>query len=720
MTCPQKNCRRHAIKCWFAWLSFCTAIAPGCGKTEPTDEERLLQRQRQRQVAELAKPQSYDEKLATAEQELERGNFSSVQRITENLLLQRPDDSRVVLLAAQAIAGTGDKAAASELLESIPDTDVSIGSTALRQAAAWLAESGLYDKAIDRMERLRQSGNANQRDLHQLAMLLNNSGRRIEAAEVLSVVLKAGDITEKELFSLITLGSPFVDTSQPQPSVADPLTPAALAMAKVLREQDANEATTLARRLYQTHPQSPQIYAFAIRLAAETQDWEATIGMLSDRPADIELQPEYWFALGMLFQHREQHAVAVHCFLRSINLDATDRFSCLHLARSLSLLQRPELSGQMMRRYELLDESSRLIRKIGSAPGTDDQLNRLAEILDSLQRPLEAIEWRLIAARQHGSVDREISALKATREVILANDQTSRNQWSLPGFRIDDWPLPDFDSLGTTNAEKPKTKIATDSTMRFPNVAEQVGLNFQFVNRHPNSDLPFLIYHLSGGGIGVLDYDLDGWPDCYFTQAGGSPRDADGSLPNQFFRNLHGERFESVTDQTLTADRGFGQGVAVADLNQDGYPDVLIANFGRCVWFQNQGDGTFIQRVLVDGPDIDSWTTSIACGDLSGDGLPEVVLVNYSDDEDVFRFPCQVDGDYCSPLRFRAARDQILTVNDNGNVSIWEHGLPDDHPAGHGFGAIIANIDGNDGNELFIVNDTDSNHYWIAAGLKQA
>lgn len=700
-------------------LAIASAVPLGCGKAEPSVEQRLLQRQRERQVAELAKPQSFDDKLKAAEKEFERGNFLSVRQATTKLLTERPDEYRVLILSARAVAQMGDKATAVEMLTSIPDDVPTHGAVALRQAATWLADEGNDGKAIDRLQRLRESDNATHRDLHELATLLNNSGRRLEAAKVLAVLLRASDITEKELFSLITLGSPFIDETRAKPSVGARLDESALAVARVQREKDANQALRLAIRLHETYPQSRQIFAFLIRVSAELQDWKRVLALLEDRPNGMEDEPEYWFALGLLFQHRGEQTVAARSFLESIALDPTDRFSCLQLARSFLVLEETDLSLQMMQRYQLLDETSGLIRKIGSQPGTDDQLNRLADLLDALHRPLEAIEWRLIAAQQRGEIGRELAALKKQREDVLANVDPSERNEDLAMYRIDDWPLPNLETLAALetlagdDADSLSPKSNSRSPIEMQDVADDVGLKFQFINRHPRSDAPFLIFHLSGGGIGVLDFDLDGWPDCYFTQAGGPPRVADASLPNQLFRNVEGQRFESVSELTFTADRGFGQGVAVADLNQDGFPDLLVANIGRSVWFQNQGDGTFVRRALTNGSDLDSWTTSIACGDLSGDGLPEIVLVNYSDDEGVYQLPCQVGGDYCSPLRFRAAHDRILTVNADGTLFDWQNGMPSQRTPGHGFGAIIGNIDGQPGNELLIVNDTDSNHYWM-------
>ena len=446
------------------------------------------------------------------------------------------------------------------------------------------------------------------------------------------------------------------------------------------------------------------------------------------RPQGFETQPEFWYALGLAMQQQQDHRQAVGCFRKAISLDPTDRFSFAQMATSLAVLGESDLSETMMRCHGLLDESSRLIRKIGKERGTQEQLERLATILDEMQRPLEAVEWRLIAAKQLGGFQQDLDRLEQTREQALAAKSPRGIEFLLSGLDAKSWPAPSLESLAlNTSSDTPQEQIEP-TTIRLSDVAAEVGLDFQYTSRHPAVDEPYLIYHLNGGGIGVLDYDMDGWPDCYFAQSGGPPMDANGSLPNQLFRNLAGESFLNTTNASGTGDKGFGQGVAAVDLNQDGFVDLLVANLGISLWYRNQGDGTFLRQPLPLSKATaksqsqlppGQWTTSIAAGDLSGDALPEVVLVNYSDDPDAFRLPCTSDGEYCSPIRFRAAADQVLTLQPNGRLVDWESGLSADINPGHGFGVTIGNFDQQPGNELFVVNDTDANHYWQPAPNQQ-
>ena len=241
-------------------------------------------------------------------------------------------------------------------------------------------------------------------------------------------------------------------------------------------------------------------------------------------------------------------------------------------------------------------------------------------------------------------------------------------------------------------------------------VASQKELEFNYKSGAVAGSGIFYIHHQTGGGIGVLDFDRDGWPDCYCVQSGGEPMDSRGSDPNELFRNLSGERYVAVGQTSRTDDRGYGAGIAASDVNQDGFVDLVVANIGVNVVFVNNGDGTFRRFQLSDES---HWTTSIATGDLSGDGLPEIVEVNYTDAPKAFQHPCRGDSPDCSPKRYLAQPDLIYSVQANGQISMSGLTKSLETRRGHGFGALIGDFDQQAGNELFVVNDTDENHFWL-------
>ena len=105
-------------------------------------------------------------------------------------------------------------------------------------------------------------------------------------------------------------------------------------------------------------------------------------------------------------------------------------------------------------------------------------------------------------------------------------------------------------------------------------MANEAGLNFQYDNDHEEGTDGNFLHEITGGGVAVLDYDGDGWPDLYFTQGCPFPdRKTRHDKRNRLFRNLGNGQFQDVTAQAGVGDQEFGQGVAAGDYDNDGWED---------------------------------------------------------------------------------------------------------------------------------------------------
>ncbi len=137
---------------------------------------------------------------------------------------------------------------------------------------------------------------------------------------------------------------------------------------------------------------------------------------------------------------------------------------------------------------------------------------------------------------------------------------------------------------------------AESADVKFADVASELGV--RFLHNSPQSPLRHI--HLTmGSGVGVADFDRDGWPDLYFAQ--GQPWDeghasesgaVDELYRNQLFR-ADRKAFSRVADLSMVASGAFGMGVAVGDSNNDGFPDLYVSRFGADWLLLNNGDGTF-------------------------------------------------------------------------------------------------------------------------------
>jgi hypothetical protein len=162
-----------------------------------------------------------------------------------------------------------------------------------------------------------------------------------------------------------------------------------------------------------------------------------------------------------------------------------------------------------------------------------------------------------------------------------------------------------------------------------------------------------------GSGCAFLDYDGDGWLDILLINGMDWPGHKRRSTTLQLYRNNRNGTFRNVTHEAGLAVELYGMGVAVADYNNDGFPDILITAVGQNLLFQNTGKGHFIdvtEKAGLGGRS--SFSTSALWFDYDRDGLLDLFVCNYvkwSPEHDIF---CTVDGthkSYCTPEAYRGS-----------------------------------------------------------------
>lgn len=702
----------------FACLAFALA---GCneGETGPTAQQ-MLRQQQLRSSQQASASQTTQQRLDTALAFLEDENFIAASEELSRILIADPNNQNALILSAKTEAAQGNGSAAVKILDSLDNTDPALKIEMLWLAAGWSIDSGDYSTAEQKLKELLGTDTDLVKARRQLAIILNNQGRRIEAAPHLLALAKLGKSREKELFAMITYGNPFIDTTIPKPPRTAGTTPALLAQAKVSRsEGDMGEAVAMTEQLRTTFPESTAIAAFLGRLHIDLQNEEALQSWFDNLPADIEDEPEYWYVTGIWMQRHDRHQEAVRCLGEAVLRDPTDRYAYQALERSLRFTGKKDEADLAASRVQKLTETSQLARQFGLKRGTKQEMNRIADLLLELGRPWESIAWRETASKYYATIESEKQQIALTRQALQEHDSSAGPKVLTCNLELESWPLPTIAEIATvmeSETNKPKISTGLEVPIELADVAEKVGLNFTYDNGDQNrEDNAVFIYQLTGGGIGVIDYNLDGWMDLYFTQGGGPAFDAAGSKPNELFANLNGEQFQSVSSQSQTADMGYGQGIAVADINQDGFPDLVVANIGPNMVYTNNGDGTFTNNPIPLVNQTGGWTTSIACGDLGGDHLPEIVAVNYINDPQALTTACTPDSTHCSPRVFQPAVDNIWQIEPNGDLSSFAGCLDIANQPSFGFAAVLTDFDDKPGNELYIANDTRPNHFWTGS-----
>src|SRR5437588_12717325 len=158
---------------------------------------------------------------------------------------------------------------------------------------------------------------------------------------------------------------------------------------------------------------------------------------------------------------------------------------------------------------------------------------------------------------------------------------------------------------------------------------EQSGIRWSHVNaRSERRYLPETI----PPGVAIFDYDNDGWMDLLFLNAGDSPffHPAKPLYP-ALYRNNHDRTFTDVTAKAGLNINLFAMGAAVADYDGDGFEDLLITGYGRCILLHNHGNGTFTDVTANSGISPPGWSTSAVWFDYNNDGKLDLFVAQFVD-----------------------------------------------------------------------------------------
>jgi len=262
--------------------------------------------------------------------------------------------------------------------------------------------------------------------------------------------------------------------------------------------------------------------------------------------------------------------------------------------------------------------------------------------------------------------------------------------------------------------------------IRFQDIAESAGLHFVTQNcPTPEKHQP----ETMTAGIALLDYDGDGLLDIYLVNGAAMPSlvKTGPKYYNRLFHNNGNGTFTDVTERAGVAGSGYGMGVAVGDYDNDGWPDIFLANVNGNQLFHNNGNGTFSDVTAKAGlgggmlHGRKMWSISAGWFDYNNDGLLDLFVSNYCQWDPAHEPACMgLNGrGYCHPNSFAPLPNSLYRNNGDGTFTDVSEETGIAAVEGKGMGVVFADYDGDGFMDVFVANDNSPNLLFRNVGGKR-
>jgi tetratricopeptide (TPR) repeat protein len=681
------------------------------------------------------KTEDFEEGLKKTSQLLAQNKTQEAWDAIKRLALVRPQDPELIYLSALVLAAKDDLPAAIQTIRRIPQ-DSPRAAPAAGQAAEWTVTLGKLPEAEAELLAIVKNYPTAVPAIRLLAKIYNAQGRRFEANRYLQRLIRLGDFTRLELLATVdprdyfddeTVRNAFANAYPDHPYVAF-----APIRTRLIRNGYEKNFEAL-KQIATEHPDLLEPWVWTATSLLETDRLSELQSWLSKPPTNAQKHPEYWYALGGLMLRNDQDQASARCFVEAIRLDRRHVAAYQGLADALIELQRIE-SAQRVRQFANdLIAINDYAQQISYAYGDPKLYDKIAGIYQNLGDDVAAFGWEALAVTLgHRPMTEALKEQKLALRKLPPTDPKV-----LDGLPWESWPLPSELAPGTLAANKttdnpdpdnlPAAQTLTPLSgarganamgiIAMEDVAKELGIHSAY-NNGAKSNRSWYTIEGIGGGVNALDFDKDGWPDLYFSEAEASPLDSNPEYkPKTLFRSIAGKQFLEVAKLAHAGDVGYGQGVGVSDFDQDGFPDLLVANLGVSRIYRNQGDGTFEVSLVPQDDSNSLWNSSIHAADLNGDSLPDLISASYVYGSESISRRCESNNSTrisCNPKMYPPGKNRILLSNGDGSWESAPDPLLESIRTGYTLGTLVTNLDQRHGNDVFFANDVSPNNLLLS------